>query len=129
VNTSFSHLWPKIVMSIIGCLLINICSASWVHAACPVTRSRAVLLAFVKMNPCPSTGKRETHCPGFVLDHIEPLCLIGKAGDVVENLQWQRYRPDSLEKDKEERAWCRMLGTRQCQVDAERYYVIMGKDK
>ena len=33
--------------------------------------------AFVKHHPCPSTGKARGACPGYVVDHIKPLC----AGD------------------------------------------------
>ena len=55
---------------------------------CPhPVRHRAPLVAFVRTHPCPSTGKRSTHCPGYVIDHIKPLCACGK--DVPENMQWQ----------------------------------------
>ena len=49
-------------------------------------RSTAERLAFTHENPCPSTGQRRGACPGFEVDHIQPLCAGGP--DKRENLQW-----------------------------------------
>jgi hypothetical protein len=50
-------------------------------------RSSAVKRDFQRSHPCPSTGKRTGPCPGYVKDHIVPLCKGGK--DAVSNMQWQ----------------------------------------
>ncbi len=49
-------------------------------------RSRAVTIAFRKLYPCPSTGKRTGACPGWALDHPIPLDCGGR--DIVANMQW-----------------------------------------
>ena len=67
-------------------------------------RSQAVLRAFQHEQPCPSTGKTSGRCPGFVKDHVVPLCNGGP--DAVGNLQWQSVA-DAKAKDKVERAQCR----------------------
>src|SRR5437868_3616872 len=33
--------------------------------------------AFVKLHPCPATGKAKGPCLGYVVDHIKPLCAGG----------------------------------------------------
>ena len=49
-------------------------------------RSAAEVLAFKRHNPCPSTQLRRGACPGFEVDHVQPLCSGGP--DTVENMQW-----------------------------------------
>jgi hypothetical protein len=60
--------------------------------------------AFMKQQPCPSTGKSRGACPGYIVDHIKPLCAGGQ--DRPSNMQWQT-REDAKEKDKVERQMCR----------------------
>lgn len=67
-------------------------------------RDRNQRAAFVKMHPCPATGKAYGACPGYIVDHIDPLCNGGD--DKPENMQWQT-RSDSLVKDRWERKLCR----------------------
>jgi hypothetical protein len=62
--------------------------------------------AFRAAHPCPATGKTHGACPGYVIDHIVPLCADGP--DVVENMQWQKHRA-SLSKDKREAAYCECI--------------------
>lgn len=50
-------------------------------------RDRNVALDFQRLHPCPSTGKTSGACPGWVRDHVIPLCKGGP--DTVANLQWQ----------------------------------------
>jgi hypothetical protein len=50
-------------------------------------RSEAVLRAFQRLHPCPSTGKPTGACPGWIKDHVVALCDGG--ADAVSNLQWQ----------------------------------------
>lgn len=49
-------------------------------------RSAAEVLAFKRHNPCPSTQLRRGTCPGYQVDHVQPLCSGGP--DVTENMQW-----------------------------------------
>lgn len=66
-------------------------------------RSTAVKHAFQREHPCPSTGKRRGACPGYVKDHIKPLCAGGP--DAVSNMQWQTVK-DGKAKDRLERREC-----------------------
>jgi hypothetical protein len=56
------------------------------HVAEAAPRSAAERLAFIRENPCPVTGLRRGSCPGWEVDHIQPLCAGGP--DKKENLQW-----------------------------------------
>lgn len=71
-------------------------------------RDRAHRAAFQKANPCPSTGKRGGACPGYVVDHIKPLCAGG--ADHPDNMQWQTIAA-AKEKDREELSACRSQST------------------
>lgn len=55
--------------------------------------------AFMKSNPCPSTGKRSGACPGYVVDHVQPLKRGGP--DRPSNMQWQT-KEAARQKDKTE---------------------------
>ena len=72
-------------------------------AAAREHRSHAVLLAFQRVHPCPSTGETRGSCPGYWRDHILPLACGGP--DAVANLQWQTIA-DAKAKDKWERTGC-----------------------
>jgi len=67
-------------------------------------REPAQRMAFVKEHPCPSTGKTRGRCPGYVVDHIVPLCAGGR--DHPSNMQWQT-REEAKAKDRREREMCR----------------------
>lgn len=69
-------------------------------------RDPSQVRAFRKANPCPATGQVQGACPGWVVDHIIPLC--GGGADHPSNMQWQRYR-ESKKKDKVEIAFCACL--------------------
>ena len=69
-------------------------------------RSSAARLSFARHHACPATGQFKTSCPGYVIDHVVPLCAGGP--DTPANMQWQEYRA-SLVKDAQERAHCRRL--------------------
>lgn len=49
-------------------------------------RDPEVRRAFMKLHPCPSTGKTKGACPGFQVDHVIALVCGGR--DSVDNLQW-----------------------------------------
>lgn len=88
--------------------------ATVARAGCPPThRSQAVLRAFQRRVPCPSTGQTRGACPGWVKDHIIPLCLGAEAGgvDTVPNLQWQSVA-EARVKDQRERQQCHLAWTR-----------------
>lgn len=75
--------------------------------ALPVfARDPAVVRAFRKTNPCPTTGKTSGACPGWVVDHRIPLCAGGP--DDVRNMAWQTFA-DAKWKDGIERALCARL--------------------
>ena len=66
-------------------------------------RSHAARAAFQREHPCPSTGKQRGACPGYIVDHIVPLCAGGP--DEPRNMQWQTD-DDSQVKDRAERKQC-----------------------
>jgi hypothetical protein len=65
-------------------------------------RDASARRAFVRENPCPVTGQRGK-CPGWVVDHVVPLCAGGP--DKLGNMQWQTVE-DAKIKDREERRQC-----------------------
>lgn len=67
-------------------------------------RDRSVIREFRSQNACPSTQQFTGPCPGYVVDHIMPLCAGGP--DAVRNMQWQE-RTESYRKDALEREICR----------------------
>lgn len=69
-------------------------------------RSASARADFVRASPCPSTGERRGACPGWVVDHVVPLCAGG--ADHPRNMQWQTVA-DARKKDIEERKRCAAL--------------------
>jgi hypothetical protein len=67
-------------------------------------RDRDERNAFARENPCPETGKGYGRCPGWVVDHVIPLCAGGP--DKRDNMQWQTVE-DAKAKDRVERQLCR----------------------
>ncbi len=67
-------------------------------------RSKAQVNHFKRSHPCPATGQPRGPCPGYVVDHIKPLCAGG--ADRPSNMQWQTVK-DAKVKDRAERAQCR----------------------
>lgn len=43
-----------------------------------IPRSTAAVAEFKRANPCPINSARRGPCPGFEVDHIEPLCAGGR---------------------------------------------------
>src|SRR5260221_1935156 len=62
-------------------------------------RSTAEKNEFKNEQPCPSTGKSSGACPGYVIDHVKPLCKGG--ADHPSNMQWQTVA-EGKAKDKVE---------------------------
>jgi hypothetical protein len=61
---------------------------------------------FRRGHPCPATGLTRGPCPGFVIDHDEPLCAGG--ADSPENMLWQA-ESHAATKDTLERDVCRAM--------------------
>lgn len=68
-----------------------------------IPRSQAAIAAFKQEHPCPANGQRVGACPGWVIDHIDPLACGGP--DAPSNMQWQTVA-DAKAKDKWERKNC-----------------------
>lgn len=77
---------------------------AWPEGA--VKRNQAQRAAFERVNPCPATGRTHGACPGYVVDHIRPLCAGGL--DRPANMQWQT-RGEAKAKNRIELAECRKL--------------------
>src|SRR5438552_1220020 len=73
-------------------------------ASAKLPRSSSAKAHFMKLEPCPSTGHARGSCPGYVIDHVVPLCAGG--ADAPSNMQWQTIA-DAEVKDRAERAQCR----------------------
>lgn len=65
-----------------------------------ILRRTDVLVAFQKLYPCPSTGKRTGACPLWSRDHSVPLACGGC--DSVTNLTWIPNKAKSCKED-----WCK----------------------
>jgi hypothetical protein len=77
------------------------------NASGAIARSTTAVNTFKRTNACPGTGKASTaSCPGYIVDHIQPLCACGP--DTSTNMQWQSL-VDSKIKDKLENAQCAAL--------------------
>ncbi len=68
-----------------------------------IPRSAAAKNAFERANPCPATGQPRGPCPGYIVDHVNPLCNGG--ADAPANMQWQTTA-EAKAKDREERRMC-----------------------
>jgi hypothetical protein len=60
--------------------------------------------AFQRLTPCPATGKVMGACPGYIADHLRPLCLGGE--DHPRNFQWLTVE-EAKRKDRADLASCR----------------------
>lgn len=64
-----------------------------------IARSPKAKSDFKKQHPCPSTGKANGACQGYVIDHVKPLKRGG--ADASNNMQWQS-KEEAKKKDKTE---------------------------
>ena len=88
-------------MKTIAILLLTILALATARAT---TRDPAQVRHFRHDHACPATGVFIGACPGWVVDHIIPLCLGGV--DEPRNMQWQN-KVEGLAKDKLEWEACR----------------------
>lgn len=88
--------------------LLTILLVSLTLAAAPaearIKRSAKAVAQFKHQSPCPSTGLPKGRCPGYIVDHVEPLCAGGL--DAPINMQWQTVQ-EAKQKDKLERRICK----------------------
>jgi len=68
-------------------------------------RSSKAKAEFQRLHPCPRNGATRGRCPGYDIDHIEPLCAGGP--DVSGNMQWLTLE-DHREKTRKDVFRCRM---------------------
>lgn len=68
-----------------------------------IKRSEGAKNSFKRLHPCPATGRNSGPCPGYVIDHIVPLCASGP--DAAYNMQWQTIT-QGKEKDRLEKTQC-----------------------
>jgi hypothetical protein len=85
----------------IALLVLSLLLAVGVEAA---SRSAAAKAEFQRAQPCPATGQARGKCPGYVIDHVQPLCAGG--ADAPGNMQWQSMA-NAKAKDREEVKQCR----------------------
>jgi hypothetical protein len=88
---------------VFGGLLLFIALAAPAFSCPEPLRSREVPRQFMLHHPCPANGATHGACPGWVRDHIIPLCAGGS--DTVANMQWQTVA-DAKAKDILERREC-----------------------
>lgn len=86
----------------LGIGLLAMACAATIEAA---PRSHTSRAEFQRAHPCPATGKPRDACPGYVIDHVQPLCAAG--ADHPSNMQWQTTA-DGKAKDRQERRMCRL---------------------
>ena len=73
-------------------------------AEAKIKRSSLAKAEFKREQPCPSTGSPRGACPGYIIDHVIPLCAGG--ADAPSNMQWQTVM-NAKAKDRDERQMCR----------------------
>lgn len=83
---------------------IALAALTWAYLADAAPRSSSARTEFRRHHPCPATGQQRGACPGYVIDHIVPLCAGG--ADAPGNMQWQTVEAAKA-KDREERRQCR----------------------
>lgn len=84
--------------------LLLVCLALLSSAAdARIPRSQKAKVLFQWDHPCPANGAQRGKCPGYVIDHIDPLCHGG--ADAPTNMQWQTIQ-DAKVKDRWERKLC-----------------------
>lgn len=92
------------IQGIAAALLFALLAALPVPSDARIERNRSEVRAFRAESHCPATGLTRGACPGYVVDHVKPLCAGGI--DHPSNMQWQTIG-DAKAKDREERRVCR----------------------
>ena len=84
-------------------LVVMVLVTASTHAEAKIPRNAAAIAEFKRQQPCPSTSKARGKCPGWIVDHVKPLCAGGP--DAPANMQWQTIT-DAKAKDQLERREC-----------------------
>jgi len=98
-------LWPVAVI-----LAVTVSSSVFADDAIPrdvngrIKRSASARHRIQQVKPCPATGETKGPCPGYVIDHVVPLCAFG--ADHPDNMQWQTVEEAKI-RDREERRQCK----------------------
>ena len=66
-------------------------------------RSQKAKAIFKFTHPCPAAQRTKGSCPGYIIDHINPIACGGAYSP--ENMQWQT-KVEANDKDKWERRNC-----------------------
>ena len=69
-------------------------------------RSAAEISAFKRENPCPATQLRRGACPGYQIDHPDPICAGG--ADHRDNMQWLTVEEHRM-KTRSDVRMCRLI--------------------
>lgn len=85
------------------CVLVAMMLTFSVTSEAKIKRSAKAKAEFKRQHPCPATGFYKGRCPGYVVDHVDPLCAGGL--DEPVNMQWQTLAESKL-KDRIERRIC-----------------------
>ncbi|SRR5712691_10370232 len=93
---------PRSLKALLAAVLALVMAAPFASAR--THRDPAQRAAFMKQYPYPSRGKIKGRCPGYVVDHIKPLCAGGP--DAPSNMQWQTVE-QAKNKDRLERERCK----------------------
>lgn len=90
----------RALLSALLAVSLAACATTQANSAYKTGKKRdpAERAAFMRQNPCPSTGKTRGACPGYVVDHIQPLKRGGC--DCPSNMQWQ-----TIEQGKAKDRW------------------------
>lgn len=85
-------------------LLALIVLALAFSAEAKTQRSYAAKQEFKRLQPCPANGNKRGPCPGYQIDHANPLKCSG--ADHHSNMQWLTV-DQHKEKTAREANWCR----------------------
>ena len=66
-------------------ILVAVLLALTLDVEAKTTRSASAVREFKRQQPCPATGRKSGPCPGYVIDHVVPLC--GGGADHPSNMQ------------------------------------------
>lgn len=92
-----------------SCAAIGAVLLASVPAEAKQNRSHIAIAEFKRQQPCPATGRQKGSCPGWIIDHVHPLCAGGT--DAPINMQWQTVS-DAKTKDRVERKMCKVTKRR-----------------
>ncbi|MBW8848006.1 MAG: HNH endonuclease [Burkholderiales bacterium] len=84
-------------------IVVGVLGAAPDAAQAKPQRSASAVAQFKRAHPCPANGATKGSCPGYVVDHVVPLCA--KGADAPHNMQWQTV-DEAKRKDRDERTQC-----------------------